>query len=58
MTVQEQHAEVMRILEQLAEQYATDANGHFDLAIYTAFKAGLVAGLAAKVQLKANLIEQ
>ena len=58
MSIQAEHEKLMKILEKLAEQYATDANGHFDLAIYTAFKAGLVAGLAAKVQLKANLTEQ
>lgn len=54
MNIQEQHAEIMRILEQIAEQYATDANGEFDRPAYDAFKAGYLAGLGAKIHVTAN----
>lgn len=42
--------ELAQVLDKLAETYATDANGQFDLQCYLAYRAGLDAGLSAAVQ--------
>lgn len=49
-----EYERVEQILEQLATNYATDANGVFNLPDYVAFKDGVRAGLAAKMMLDNN----
>lgn len=41
--------DILAALDKLAEAYATDKNGNFDLNSYLAFKAGFDAGLGIAI---------